>query len=346
MGCGPSLQPKKVASLQTLLQPTPDELVLTRSSRGAKPKISSGAKEAYKTENVLQGYALFFAVDTYTYLTPLSAAVSDADAMAKCLTNLGFKVVLKLYNNACTLPVLQQKLRESCNQIATNAKVLIFFAGHGLRHAVTGRTFYCTVNTEQSRLLSTAFDLETIFTLMDFMPKHQAWVMDFCFSGGACMSTVRRGYDIDSDESPSISVVTAGRSGESVVESELVETPTCSPLRTPQGTPNASPRHAEGGQVFFSNEMNHRPLPIPKFHSVPVRKTKGLFSHCLVRELKKVYAKQRHQGKSAKVSLTQLFVAVRCEVQRQSRRLGIRQTPQLSRIHWYRQKKAEGEFFF
>lgn len=181
---------------------------------------------------------------------------------------------------------------------------------------------------------------------MDFMPKHQAWVMDFCFSGSACMSTVRRGFDSVGDNSPSISVVTAGRSGESVVESELVETPTCSPMRTPQGTPNASPRHAEGGQVFFSNEMNHRPLPIPKFHSVSVTKTKGLFSHCLVRELKKVYAKQRHQGKSAKVSLTQLFVAVRCEVQRQSRRLGVKQTPQLSRIHWYRQKKAEGEFFF
>ena len=121
---------------------------------------------------------MLFAVDTYTYMTPLSAAVSDADAVANCLTNFGFKIVVRLYNKECTLTALQQKLKETCTALASNARVLIFFAGHGLQHANTGRTFYCTVHTDQNRLLSTGFDVETIFTLMDFMPKHQAWVMD------------------------------------------------------------------------------------------------------------------------------------------------------------------------
>ena len=160
------------------------------------------------------------------------------------------------------------------------------------------------------------------------------------------MSTVRRGFGGENDESPSIAVITAGKSGESVVESALIETPTCSPLRTPQVTPDASPKHTENN-IFFSGKTGHQPLPVPQFRSVPLRKTKGLFTHCLIRELKRLHRKQRHQGNGAgMVSLTQLFVAVRCEVQRQSRCLGIVQTPQLSRIHWWRQKKAEGEFFF
>lgn len=131
MGCGPSLQPKKVASLHTLSHRTPDSEILNETllpcdSRGAKPKLSSREEPSCRTEQMLKGYALLFAVDTYTYMTPLSAAVADADAMAKCLSRLGFKVVLQLYNKACTLAALQQKLRESCTALRTDARVLIF----------------------------------------------------------------------------------------------------------------------------------------------------------------------------------------------------------------------------
>ena len=357
MGCGPSLQPKKVASLHTLShtdvdEPHAEQLLL--ASRGAKPKLFSGdtAKKYQRRSFRQRKYAALFAVDCYTYMTHLSAAVADAHCMAKCLSNLGFKVVVQLYNEACTLPALQQKLRDCATKLSTEARVLFFFAGHGLRHNLTGRTFYCTVHTDKNNLLSTGFDVESIFTLMDFMPKQQAWVMDFCFSGGACMSTVRRGSnDWEDESSPSIAVMTAGKSGESVVESDLIETPTCSPMVTPQITPEASPKHEPNSQ-FFDDGENKSMLPLavphaPTFQHVPVKKTKGLFTHCLARELKKVHARHRHRGQEVgKSSLTQVFVAVRSEVVRQSQRLGVQQTPQLSRIHWYRQKKAEGEFFF
>ena len=363
MGCGPSYRTTKVSSLHSINIGKPSEKVVDHANRGAisKSKRVGGGRSNSKAKafKLAPGYVILFAVDTYKKLPPLSAAVNDAKSLEKCLLMLGFKIVGKLYNERCTLSALQKRLRDCSQRLPDKSRVVFFFAGHGLQHRQTGRTFYCTANTDPEDLLSTAFDMETIFTLTDFMPYQQAWIMDFCYSGGACMSTVRRDvFDPACMHSnfPSISILTAGRSGETVVESERLTTPTISPLVTPEVTPQVSPmpspaqspthrRLLEVGSSSSSQELV--PIPVPVLSARHSVRSKGLFTNCLVRELQRVFVRQRQKGvRAGRQSLTQIFVNVRSDVQRHSRLLSVSQTPQLSKLHWYRQKHAEGEIFF
>jgi len=277
----------------------------------------------------------------------LGGAVQDAMSLGEALTNLGFEILVKLYNEKCTVTAMQNKLREICRTLPMRAKIVIFFDGHGMRHKETERTFYCTSNTDPDSLLTTAFDLEYIFTLTDFMPFQQLWILDFCFSGGAASSVVRRGqWELNGVEAPSISIMSAGRSGEQVVESRLLDTPLSSPMITPEVSPDPSPTpspvHAVKRQGHFTE-----PIPVPKTKRGEDRRTKGLFTNCLVRALKKTHAIQRHKGViKGKQSLTQIFVNIRGDVHQKGRLLGVTQMPQLNTIQWYRNRRTDGVFFF
>ena len=317
----------------------------TMISRGAQRKVLACRKRSFKKATLPPGYVILCAVDSYTHMLHLNAAVRDATAIGDILMKLGFEIIVKLYNKQCTVSSIHQKLRESCKRLPNRARVVLFFAGHGLRHAETGRTFYCTYNTKHDSLLSTAFDLESIFTLTDFLPFQQLWCLDMCFSGGACSSIVRRGAQgNDGADGASISIMTAGRSGEQVVESYLLDTPVSSPMITPEVSPLPSPLPSPVNDAHRQRNDFTRPTPTPKMTNE--RQAKGLFTNSLVFALTKLHKNQRHKGAFvAKQSLSQLFVNVRHEVQQKCRLLGITQIPQLNTVQWYRNIRTEGVFF-
>jgi len=340
------LRTRRVSSMQTLHLGRA-EISPRVKPRGAQKKGARRLRQERSLKTRLPpGYVLLFAVDSYTNMIHLKGAVQDAEALGKALMNLGFEILVKLYNENATVNKIQKTLREMCRKLPARARVVVFFAGHGVRHEETGRSFYCTHNTKQESLLTTAFDLECIFTLTDFMPFQQLWILDFCFSGGACSSVVRRGqWGLNYEEAPSISIMAAGRSGELVVESHLLDTPVSSPMITPEMSPDSSPApspvHAAEGQGHFTE-----PIPVPKMRRGEGR-TKGLFTNCLVRALAKIHTIQRHRGViKGKRSLAQVFVDVRGEVHQRGRLLGATQMPQLNTVQWYRSKRTEGVFFF
>ena len=138
----------------------------------------------------------------------------------------------------------------------------------------------------------------------------------------------------------------AGRSGEQVVESRLLDTPLSSPMITPEVSPDSSPApspvHAAQGQGHFTE----KPIPVPKMRRGEGR-TKGLFTNCLVRALAKIHTNQRHRGViKGKQSLAQMFVNIRGDVHQRGRLLGATQMPQLNTVQWYRNKRTDGVFFF
>lgn len=347
MGCGPSLRTRRVSSMQTLHLGRAETLSRVKP-RGAQMKGARRLrqKRSLKTQPP-PGFVVLFAVDLYTNMRHLSGAVQDAMALGESLANIGFEVLVKLYNEKCTVTAMQDKLREICRTLPMRARVVIFFAGHGMRHKETERTFYCAPNTDPNSLLTTAFDLEYIFTLTDFMPFQQLWILDFCFSGGAASSVVRRSnWEFNGAEAPSISIMSAGRSGEQVVESRLLDTPLSSPMITPEVSPDSSPAPSPVHAAQRQGHFTEKPIPVPKVSRAGGR-TKGLFTNCLVRALKRTHAIQRHKGViKGKQSLTQIFVNIRQDVNQKGRLLGATQMPQLNTVQWYRNRRTDGVFFF
>lgn len=343
MGCGSSFRTREAGKSRgedsNKLRLSP----LVVRPRGARRKQARPLQASPRSKKLPPGYAVLCAVDTYAHLLHLSAAVADAEALGEALTNIGFRIIVKLYNNECTLNALHKALRGL--SLPQRSRLIVFFAGHGLRHYETGRTFYCTVNTKEDALATTAFDLETVFLLSDFLSFQQVWIFDFCFSGGASSSVVRRGaWTLDCEEAPSISIMTAGKSGEYATESRLLDTPLSSPMITPEVSPEHSPVPSP---VHANNKVTFdKPFPVPRIKKNS-GKSKGLFTNALVRALIKVHTLKRHRGyESGRQSLTQVFVNVRGDVHQKARTLGVTQSPQLNTIHWYRNKRTDGVFFF
>jgi len=347
MGCSSSTRARRVHSLRAV---DCERASRETHKRGAKPKRKGNrAEKAYPPEKAV---VFLFAVDVYLHQLPLTAAVADAVALGNALATLGFTVKGQLFNENCTLSALQRELRCAADALCENTRVLVFFAGHGMLDPKTQRTFYCTHETRSDALVSTAFDIEQIFLLTDFFPRHQAWVLDCCYSGGAC-SSVRRGSGYKKTGSPSVQIVSAGRAGEEVLETRLA-TPQISPLVTPETSPNNTPDitpvpspthgnklrqppvHADAGRV--------QPLKLPRLLRQNV-KSKGIFTSFFIRELKRHAQRQRRQATQI-TTLTDIFIRIRSDVQRESARWGHAQTPQMGRAHWYRDKRAEGEFVF
>ena len=359
MGCSLSAKARRVHSLHTFDQRhTRRDTLEARGTRrarerGAKPKRKrSRVADAYPKA---KGVVFLFAVDQYQHQLPLAAAVADAVALENALTVLGFVVAVRLFNQACTLEALQNTLRNAADTLDPKTRVLLFFAGHGLRDAQTGRTFYCTYETRQDALVSTSFDIERIFLFADLFPRQQAWILDCCYSGGACMSSTRRGGGYKNIGSPSVQIVSAGRAGEEVLES-CIATPQISPLSTPESTPNQtpgvtptpSPTHAgvSWQPLAHADVKIMQPVRVPQLTRKNI-KSKGIFTSFFIRELKRVaQSYQRGSTKNHYASLTDIFVRVRSAVQKESTRWGHTQTPQIGRVCWYRGKRAEGEFVF
>ena len=304
------------------------------ATRGAQRQTSAPTAAV---PSLPKGYAVLFAVDEYTRLLPLRGAVEDAKALEKVLGRLGFEVVVTLHNTRCTPVAVERTLTKVAEDLPEQSRLFVFFAGHGVVHAHTGRVFYCTPQTHPERLPTTGFDLEKIHSLRDFLPRQQLWVFDFCFSGGAVVRSRGARVDYRAFAAPCVQFISAGTADQLVSEIDLLAFTTDSPLCTPFGTPTPSPRH-------------NAPSPTTTVPRVPqVPRVGGLFALVLVRILTAL-AEERDRRDDARplfVPATEIFLRVRRKVLRSSESmLAQLQTPQMNRGLWWRDERADGDFVF
>lgn len=326
----------------------PDRVV----PRGARRQTSSAVATASGPIQLPPGYALLFAVDAYLRVVPLQGAVADAEHLRAVLERLGFVVLRAVYDDACTPDEVERVLRDTAETLPTAARLLVFFAGHGLRHTTTRRVFYATHATDPSALLSTGFDLQRLHALRDFLPKHQLFVFDFCYSGAA---TVRSRSQYADFASPSVQFMSAGAAEEQVGEVDTLTFLSHSPLCTPFATPSHSPKSGNSSDgstepTFDSVPDRLRQLSVPAAPIAAARRIGGIFASTLTGVLTAVanlHARQTAHGTvPRRISATEVFLRVRRKVLSTSKRYGLQQTPQIERSPFWRDCRCEGEFLF
>lgn len=335
MGCGSS-------ATRAHVTPTPAALAVSRGARRQTRPAPRRPPPALPA-----GYAVLFAVDEYARFLSLKGAVADATALGAVLEQLGFEIAVTLYNAQCTPAAVESALLRAAETLPEHSRLCVFFAGHGKVHAPTGRVFYCTPQTHPERLPTTGFDLEKVHALRDFLPRHQLWVMDFCFSGGAAARSRGAMDDYAAFAAPSVQFMSAGNAQQLVSEIDTLTFGTDSPLCTPFGTPTPSPKH----QPKEPKGGGFADPPARSATTVSPARVGGLFAVVLVRVLRALAQAQGAQrtngGAPLRVSATDIFLRVRRKVLRSSETLlGQLQTPQLDRQLWWRDDRADGEFVF
>lgn len=130
-------------------------------------------------------YALFFAVNQYDKMRPLSNPIRDAEAIAGELENqYGFNA--EVVKNP-TLDQVEQKLKFYQKQFASgrfapDGQLLIFFTGHGVSENKNG--FFLAKDSDPDKLHRTAFLYEYWRPFLNTIDcKHILVAIDACFSG-------------------------------------------------------------------------------------------------------------------------------------------------------------------
>lgn len=325
----------------------PGSLAVEVGVRGARRQQVAAVATRPALVVLPPGYAILVACDTYTRVPGLKGAVADAVALGDVLQNLGFRILSSLYDEACTPESIEGALRTAAETLPESARLLVFFAGHGMVHEGTGRVFYSTPHTYPDRLLTTGgWDLQRLHSLRDFLPRHQLFIFDFCYSGAA----VVRSRSLYNDfASPSVQFLSAGAADQRV--SEVSTFLTHSPLCTPFGTPEHSPKHGGSGTKKQDDAACASPPPQRlRQHSLPpAAHFGGIFASTLVAVLRAVHAHHQAGGPQTAarhVTTTEVFSKVRRKVLSWSKRHGLKQTPLLERSHWWRDHRAEGDFLF
>ena len=348
MGCAASQPPRGNVFPNPVVDRVVDRVVV----RGARRQTSSAVATAAYPLQLPAGYALLFAVDTYSHVVPLKGAVADAENMRAVLERLGFVTLHAVYDAACTPDAVERALRDTAETLPEAAHLVVFFAGHGLRHPTTRRVFYATQTTDPSALLSTGFDLQRLHALRDFLPKHQLFVFDFCYSGAATVRTRSQYADF---ASPSVQFMSAGSAEEQVGEVDTLAFLSHSPLCTPFCTPSHSPKSGHSsddsaGAPFDPASRRLRQLSLPAAPAPAARRFGGIFASTLAGVLAAVadlHARQtRHGATPRRISATDVFLRVRRKVLSSSKRYGLKQTPQIERSPFWRDVRCEGELLF
>jgi len=136
---GPSAQEREAKELKAQLDQMREMLVKLQAANAAataaanKPPetaVAAGPKPAAAKPIFANRKALIIGNDLYTDVPKLQNAAADADAMAKALEGVGFKVSKHLNLNE---KAFKQALRDFRLTIQGGDEVLFFFAGHGVQ---------------------------------------------------------------------------------------------------------------------------------------------------------------------------------------------------------------------
>ncbi len=175
--------PQKIGALNAVLGAAPAPLVPEVTAPTGAPAPSPGKFRALVIGN-----------NRYRDFTPLLTAVADARLVGELLRGqYGFEV--ETLENASRQDIIQamSKLRRNTTEAD---RVLIYYAGHGIRDDKTGRGYWLPVDA-QADTIANWVSSNDIADLAAAMPaRHALIVADSCFSG----ALTRAGLGIALDE--------------------------------------------------------------------------------------------------------------------------------------------------
>ena len=130
-------------------------------------------------------FALVIGIDKYPTM-PLEAAVNDAKAVSKRLSELNFQVTTLLDSQA-TLKNIRHELGTKFSLTSPNDQIVIYFAGHGITeklHSNKIEGYILPVNANIKDLYTTAISMNELRDLTARIPaKHILFAFDSCYSG-------------------------------------------------------------------------------------------------------------------------------------------------------------------
>ena len=173
-------------------------------------------------------YALLIGINKYVSAQPLSYAVNDAEEMKKVIIeDLKFKeenVTLLCDENATKANILQCYLQFAQNNIQTDDRIIIFYAGHGhTKSGFRGEVGYLVPYDADMNDISSFIRWDE-FTLNSELirAKHMLFIMDACYGGLALTRSLCSGstrFLKDMLLRYSRQVLTAGKADEVVSDS-------------------------------------------------------------------------------------------------------------------------------
>lgn len=172
-------------------------------------------------------WALVIGINDYKVAPPLGYACNDARAIVAHLTGrLGFPAgnVYHLEDGTATRQAVTSSFLRLADQVATDDRVLIFFAGHGFtRRSRRGEVGFLVPSDGDPSDLSTLVRWDELTRNAELLPaKHVLFVMDACYGGLALTRTVPVGsqrFLRDMLARYSRQVLTAGKADEVVADS-------------------------------------------------------------------------------------------------------------------------------
>ncbi len=175
-----------------------------------------------------KSWAIVVGINKYDKWPPLEYAVSDAQAVAKKLGEIGFDEVIEILDKEATrehiLTVLGSELPKN---VGPEDRVLIFFAGHGQTESLLDgkeQGYIIPVDGDITNYFTTAISMQQVREISERIPaKHILYAMDACYSGQGFTRALGvdpaiNGYIQKITSLRSVQMITAGGKEEQVAE--------------------------------------------------------------------------------------------------------------------------------
>jgi hypothetical protein len=208
--------------------------IIAFAERRSVPLASVGGGAPAKSAELQTGnfyhksWAIVVGINKYNVCPPLEYAVSDAQAVAKKLREIGFEDVIEILDKEATreriLTVLGSELPR---KVGPEDRVLIFFAGHGQTETLPDgkeQGYLIPVDGDLSNYFTTAISMQQVREISERVPaKHILYVMDACYSGQGFTRAIGvepaiNGYLHKITSLRSVQMITAGGKKEQAVE--------------------------------------------------------------------------------------------------------------------------------
>ncbi|MDI1451762.1 caspase family protein [Polyangium sp. 6x1] len=185
------------------------------------------AKDLVYQPRYSNSYALVIGINAYSHVSPLSCARQDAEAIARVLkSNFEFpdaNVSLLVDGDASSAAIRSAFLRFTHDDISSDDRIVIFFAGHGYtRPARRGEVGYLIPADGDPDDLSTLLRWDELTRNAELMSaKHVIFFMDACYGGLAVTRALRPGtarFLKDMLQRYCRQVLTAGKEDEPVLD--------------------------------------------------------------------------------------------------------------------------------
>ena len=191
--------------------PIKERVSSKRESRAPQPKSMN--------PSLAKRWGVVIGINDYRQITPLNYAVNDAKAVGDKLNNLGFDEVIYLENEAATKSGIEGTLNELVNKVGPDDTVVVFFAGHGNTVEMANGSrmgYWIPFDGNMEQAIATGISMDTVRLLSQAIPaRYLLYLIDACYSGLA----LRQMWPGEGEEFVR-QIITAGRSGEEVVEIE------------------------------------------------------------------------------------------------------------------------------